>query len=211
MTVCVKICGLTRLEDVRCAVAAGADYVGFVLYERSPRYVPLEVLRRLAAAVPPTVRRVGVVVNADPAQLAQAVTAGRLDVIQFHGDETADVLRSFRLATVWQAVALRAAADVAAAADSPAEVLVADAAGHTARGGTGQVCDWTLAAQLAGRRRMLLAGGLRPETVAEAVERVRPYGVDVSSGVESSPGVKDHDRVRRFIAAAKEAAARRLP
>jgi len=209
MTLCVKICGLTRLEDVRCAVAAGADCVGFVLYERSPRYVSPEQLRCLATGVPPGIRRVGVVVNASPEQLQEAVAAGGLDVIQFHGDESAAYLRAFRLASVWQAVGLRSVADVELAATSPAEVLVADAVGQATRGGTGATCDWALAARLAEHRRILLAGGLRPETVAAAVARVRPFGVDVSSGVESSPGIKDHDRVRRFIAAARHAAVTR--
>ena len=199
----VKICGLCRSEDVACAVAAGADCVGFVLYEKSPRYVCAERLAELAALVPPGVLRVGVVVNATPEAVAVAVAAGHLDVIQFHGDEADDMVAAFSLARAWRVVSLRQPADVECAARLSGEGLVVDAGNAVSRGGTGQVCDWALAALLAQRRRVLLAGGLRPENVAAAVRQVQPWGVDVSSGVESAPGIKDHDRVRRFVAAAR--------
>jgi phosphoribosylanthranilate isomerase len=203
MTPCVKICGLCRPEDVACAVAAGADCVGFVLYAKSPRYVSRERLAALAALVPAGVLRVGVVVNASATAVAEAVAAGHLDVIQFHGDEADREVAAFRLARAWRVVSLQEPADVERAAGLPGEVLVVDASSAAGRGGTGRVCDWTLAAHLAQRRRILLAGGLRPENVAEALRQVQPWGVDVSSGVEAAPGSKDHDRVRRFVAAAR--------
>jgi phosphoribosylanthranilate isomerase len=203
MTPCVKICGLCRPEDVLCAVAAGADCVGFVLYEKSPRYVSPERLGALAALVPAGVQRVGVVVNATPEAVAEAVRVGRLDVIQFHGDETDLEVAAFRLASAWRVVNLHVAAEVERAALMPGAALVVDAGSAAGRGGTGAVCDWALAARLARRRRVLLAGGLRPENVAEALRQVQPWGVDVSSGVEAAPGIKDHDRVRRFVAAAR--------
>ena len=203
MTPRVKICGLCRPLDVTCAVAAGADCVGFVLYEKSPRYVSGARLAALSALVPPGVLRVGVVVNATPEAVAEAVATGQLDVIQFHGDETDHEVAAFRLASAWRVVRLQVLADVEHAALTPGAVLVVDAGGAAGRGGTGQVCDWALAALLARRRQVLLAGGLRPENVAEAVRQVQPWGVDVSSGVEAAPGIKDHDRVRRFVAAAR--------
>jgi phosphoribosylanthranilate isomerase len=206
MTPCVKICGLCRPEDVLCAVAAGADCVGFVLYEKSPRYVSPERLGALAALVPAGVQRVGVVVNATPAAVAEAVRVGRLDVIQFHGDETDLEVAAFHLASAWRVVNLHEAAEVERAVLTPGAALVVDVGGAAGRGGTGTVCDWALAAQLAQRRRVLLAGGLRPENVAEALRQVQPWGVDVSSGVEAAPGIKDHDRVRRFVAAARGSA-----
>jgi phosphoribosylanthranilate isomerase len=205
MTPCVKICGLCREEDVACAVAAGADCVGFVLYDKSPRCVSSARLAALTALVPPGVVRVGVVVNASPEALAEAVRVGRLDVIQFHGDEADETVAAFSLARAWRVVRLGSPAAVELAALMPGEVLVADAGGAAGRGGTGTLCDWTQAAGLARRRRVLLAGGLRPENVAEAVRQVQPWGVDVSSGVEVAPGIKDHDRVRRFVAAARSA------
>lgn len=206
MILCVKICGLTRLEDVDAAVAAGADAVGFVLYERSKRYVPPARLAGLTARVPPGVLRVGVVVNATPEALVAAVAEGRLDVIQFHGDETVAGIAAFGAARAWQAVGLSGPADVERALRSPAERLVVDAAGAPERGGTGRLCDWSLAADLAQRRPVVLAGGLHPANVADAVRRVRPWGVDVSSGVEMAPGVKDPVRMRDFVATARAAA-----
>ena len=200
----IKICGLCRPADVTCAVAAGADCVGFVLYAKSPRYVAVECLAELTALVPPGILRVGVVVNAAPALVAEAVAAGRLDVIQFHGDEADDEVSAFRLASAWRVVSLSVPADVERALRLPGEVLVVDAGSAAGRGGTGRLCDWALAAQLAQRRRVLLAGGLRPENVAAAVRQVRPWGVDVSSGVEAAPGQKDPERLRRFVAAARD-------
>lgn len=203
MISCVKICGLCRAEDVAVAVAAGADCVGFVLYEKSPRYVSIERLAALADLVPAGIRRVGVVVNAAAATVAQAVARGRLDVIQFHGDEADRDVAAFRLAEAWRAVSLREPADVERAAGLAGTVLVVDGGGTAGRGGTGTLCDWDLAARLARQRRVLLAGGLRPENVADAVRQVQPWGVDVSSGVEAAPGVKDPELVRRFVAAAR--------
>ncbi len=207
MNLCVKICGVTRPGDVESAVAAGADAVGFVLYERSPRFVPLERLRELTALVPPGVLRVGVVVNAPLQRVLRAAAAGGLDVIQFHGDESDALLVGFAAARVWRAVRLESGANVETAARCPAERLVVDAGDGALRGGTGKVCDWSLAAELARRRPVLLAGGLTPANVAGAVRQVRPWGVDVSSGVEAAPGVKDSDLVREFVAAARAAAA----
>jgi phosphoribosylanthranilate isomerase len=211
VNLCVKICGLTRAGDVEQAVAAGADAVGFVLYERSPRHVPVERLAELACRVPAGVLRVGVVVNAPAEQVLRAVAAGGLHAIQFHGDEPDALVAGFAAARAWRAVGLRSEADVEAALRSPAERLVIDAVGAAGRGGTGQVCNWGLAAALARRRPALLAGGLRPENVAEAVRQVRPWGVDVSSGVEITPGVKDAQRLRDFIAAARAAASATEP
>jgi phosphoribosylanthranilate isomerase len=207
MTVCIKICGLTRPEDVECALAAGADCVGFVLYERSPRCVPVEGLAELAACVPPGILRVGVVVNAAPELVLRAVAIGRLGVVQFHGDESGARVAAFTAARAWRAVGLRSAADVEDAVRLPADRLVVDAVGGAGRGGTGQLCDWALAAALARRRPVLLAGGLRPDNVGAAVRRVRPWGIDVSSGVERAPGIKDAQRLSDFIAAARAAAA----
>ncbi|MBN2452433.1 MAG: phosphoribosylanthranilate isomerase [Lentisphaeria bacterium] len=207
MTLLVKICGLTRPEDVRLAVEAGADALGFVLVPTSPRFVKAASLPGLTAAVPEGVLKVGVVVHATAAEVAEAVRLGGLDVIQFHGDEEPSRLAAFRLATAWKAVTLRRAADVEAAVPLPAAVLVADAGTASMRGGTGRTCDWSLAAALARRRRTLLAGGLTLDNVAAAIAAVRPHGVDVSSGLEAAPGIKDPTRLREFIHRARAAAA----
>lgn len=195
----VKICGLCRPPDVKAAIDAGADFLGFVLYEKSPRHVDLETLSALTEHIPAGILKVGVVVNAAPATIAAAVKAGGLDVIQFHGDESAGALDRFGLTPCWKAVALRHPRDLEMATQCPADRVLVDSISANARGGTGQCCNWDLAAELAGRRPIILAGGLRPENVAEAVRAVHPWALDVSSGVERRPGVKDHAAIRALI------------
>ncbi len=202
MSVKIKICGLTRERDVRFVAACGVDYVGFVLYERSPRYVCPDRLRALSRLLPASIRRVGVVVNADVGFVAEAIRLGGLQIIQFHGDESREVIRSCSV-EAWQAVGLRSPADIDRAAASPAALVLADAVSRSARGGTGTVCDWRLATALARRRDLVLAGGLHPGNVAEAIEAVKPFAVDVSSGVESEAGRKDPAKVRAFVEAVR--------
>ena len=201
----IKFCGLTRRGDIDCAIACGADYIGFILYPRSPRYVPPERLAALVRDLPARPLRVGVAVNAEPALLEDAIEAGQLDVIQFHGDESPAQLAAFRLAVPWKAIPLGAPADLEYARAFAVERLVADAAGARGRGGTGERCDWKLAARLARERSIFLAGGLRPDNAAEAIRAVRPRGVDVSSGVESAPGQKNQQAMRAFAEAVRQA------
>jgi phosphoribosylanthranilate isomerase len=202
----LKFCGLTRRGDIDCAIACGADYLGFVLYPRSPRYVSPEQLAALVRGLPHSPRRVGVAVNADPILLREAIEAGGLHIIQFHGEETPEQLAAFHHAGAWKAIPLGAPRDLEiAAAFIHTDRLVVDAAGNAARGGTGQRCDWTLAAELARTRPVLLAGGLTPANVAGAIRLVQPDGVDVSSGVEEAPGYKNHEAMRAFAAAVRDA------
>ena len=201
----IKICGLTHEDDVRVAAAAGADFAGFVLAETSPRYVDLDRLRALAATVPPGSGKVGVFVNATVATVVSAIEAGSLDVVQLHGDDPPETARAIGVQRVWKAFRLGTSEDVAAATAYPAAALLVDAGSDRQRGGTGQLSNWELAADLAARRPVMLAGGLNPGNVAAAIQRVRPLGVDVGSGVECCPGRKDHRAVRAFIAAARTA------
>jgi phosphoribosylanthranilate isomerase len=201
----VKICGLTREEDVACAVACNVDFLGFVLYQKSPRFVSPNRLEALTRNVPPQIAKVGVVVNAEPALLQEALDAGGLQVIQFHGDETPDQLAAFRGALSWKALPLGDRADLDVAKGFAADMIVVDAAGGSTRGGTGRRCNWDLAAELAARRPIILAGGLSPDNVTDAVRAVTPFGVDVSSGVEQAPGRKDHDLIRSFVSAVRTA------
>lgn len=203
MSVQVKICGLTRPEDVRCVADCGADFAGFVLYDKSPRHVAPARLRELTRLLPATVVKVGVVVNARPAFAREALDLGGLDVIQFCGAATDELLRSVPRA--WRALGLADEADVQRAEALPGEALLIDSVGSDRHGGTGQRCDWGLAARLAVRRRCVLAGGLNPENVAEAVRQVRPFAVDVASGTEAAPGIKDHDKIRAFVTNARNA------
>ena len=200
----VKICGITNSDDARHAADCGADALGFVFYAGSPRCVTPEQARELVAGLPPFVTRVGLFVNEDPVRIRAIIASCGLDAVQLHGDEPpADcVLPPCR---VIKGVRPRYAADLAALAAYPVAALLVDAAVPGQFGGTGQRADWELAAVLAARQRVILAGGLTPANVAAAVRQVRPYAVDVASGVESAPGRKNPDLVAQFIRMAKEA------
>ena len=187
----IKICGLTRRDDVDAAVEAGAWAVGCVLWPGSPRAVTPAQAHRLMQDVPPRVKRVGVVVNASVDEAREWCDTAGLTTIQLHGDEDAAPFLAAGLDVI-KAVTLETDADLERAAALPAPVLVlVDAVDPVQRGGTGHSADWTRAAALATRRPILLAGGLRPDNIRDALSTVAPWGVDVSSGVEASPGVKD--------------------
>jgi phosphoribosylanthranilate isomerase len=195
----VKICGLMRKDDVAAAVAAGAWAVGFVCWPGSPRAITQAQLRELAAEVPSSVRRVAVVVNASIDEVVRLRDEAGLSTVQLHGEE--DPLKFLSLGLeVIKAVSLDSDAAVEHAAALPAEVVVlVDAHDLARRGGTGQHADWERAAELAARRPIILAGGLRPDNIRQALEQVSPWAVDVSSGVESSPGIKDLALISAFM------------
>jgi phosphoribosylanthranilate isomerase len=201
----IKICGLTREQDVHAAIAAGADAVGFVFYAPSPRYVDLDRARALAQCVPPFVTRVGLFVNADPAQVRATLEAVPLELLQFHGDEDAANCRQYGRPWI-RAIRMRPGVDLLkSAADFPdARALLVDAfvEGY---GGGGQTFDWGLIP--AGLPMpLILSGGLDAGNVRAAVRAVRPWAVDVSSGVESgTKGIKDARRIEEFIAGVRDA------
>jgi phosphoribosylanthranilate isomerase len=196
----VKICGITRLEDAEAAVAAGAGAIGFIFWPNSPRFIDPHRARRIAAALPPLVTAVGVFVNQTRDYVNGVASLVRLGAVQLHGDETAEFAAALSHPVI-KAVAL-AGGDPAA---WPARVrLLLDVHDPVARGGTGRTIDWAAAADIAARRDILLAGGLTPDNVADAVARVRPFGIDVSSGVERAPGIKDHRRLRALFEAVHE-------
>ena len=198
----VKVCGITRLEDAELAVALGASAIGFVFWPGSPREIAPAAASAIAGAIGRAVVRVGVFVNATPAAVAGIVRDVGLDAVQLHGDEDPDGFTDVG-ARLIRAVALGTDADVETAARlAPGITVLVDAADPVRRGGTGQRASWTLAAALARRRHVWLAGGLTPENVGEAIQIVQPALVDVSSGVEVSPGVKDPNRMRAFLAGA---------
>ena len=197
----VKICGLTRREDAELAIALGADAIGLVFWPASPRVVTPEQARDVVRDLPRHVTRVGVFVNASPSEVASVVRAVDLDAIQLQGDEALADYASIA-ARIVRAMPLERDEDVETAAALPTHVTVlVDAADRARRGGTGQRANWTHAATLARQRPIMLAGGLSAENVADAVRLVQPWAVDVSSGVEASPGIKDADRMRAFFAA----------
>lgn len=201
----VKICGITREEDALRAARHGADAVGFIMWPGSPRSISIERAAAIAKLLPPFVMKVGVFVDASPEAVERATTAAKLDVAQLHGDE--DVERFRHLAVrIWKAVALTNAEDVEDAIALPADVTpLIDAADRELRGGTGRLAAWDLAAQVAKSRPIMLAGGLNAENIIDAVEQVHPWGVDISSSLEDSPGVKNANKVAVFFAAVEPA------
>lgn len=203
----VKICGLTRVEDVRAAVDAGADAVGFVFVPGTPRAVTMEVAASLRRAVPPFVSAVGLFVNADPELVRETVQAVRLDVVQLHGEETPEVASACgRWARVIKAFRVRGPETLREmpAYDAVADAYLLDAYVAGAHGGTGARFDWDLAVEAkALGKPLILAGGLKPENAAQAVARVGPFALDVSSGVEWSPGIKDAGLIARLMDAVR--------
>ena len=206
MPVIVKICGITNLADGLAAAEAGADALGFVFCEQSPRYVPIEAAASVIRGLPPFLIKVGVFVNAPEDLVLRAARECGLNLLQFHGDEPPEYCRQFGLLSM-KAFRIRDAASLAAVRNYETEAWLFDAYSPAARGGTGESFNWDLALQARSwGRPIFLAGGLTSENVAEAVRRARPYAVDVSSGVEAAPGKKDHAKVRAFIQAAKSVA-----
>ena len=198
----VKMCGMTRPEDARAAAAAGASAIGIVFWPGSPRAVDLPAARAIVAALPAGVPAVGVFVNQPVEEINAAIDAAGLFAVQLHGDEPLDMIGRIRRPVI-RSVSLEASTRLE---DVPAHVTVLlDAHDPKLRGGTGRTIDWTAAAEIARRRPIVLAGGLTPVNVVEAIAAVRPYAVDVSSGIESAPGVKDHQLIDAFMAAVRRA------
>jgi phosphoribosylanthranilate isomerase len=200
----VKICGITNLEDARHASACGADALGFVFYPGSPRFVDPDTARRIIADLPPLVTTVGLFVNEPPARIRETVEFCGLNTVQLHGDEEPGQC-DYPPCRVIKALRLKGQVADSLLASYRVSALLLDAYVANQFGGTGHCCDWEQAAAVAAQYRVILAGGLSPENVAEAVHQVRPYGVDVSSGVEKKPGQKDPEKVARFVRMAKEA------
>jgi len=199
----VKICGITRVEDALAVAAAGADAIGLVFYAKSPRAVDIEQARAILAALPPFVTTVGLFVDAERNELERILASVPLDLLQFHGDESVQQCEAFGRPYI-KALRVKAGDDIAAqvARYPSAQGILLDAYVEGVPGGTGEAFDWSLIPQALSKP-LILAGGLRPDSVAEAVSRVRPYAVDVSGGVEASKGVKDVEKIGAFIRAAR--------
>ena len=197
----VKVCGITRREDAVLAVDLGAAALGFVFWPRSPRAVAPETAREITDGLPPFVSRVGVFVNESPARVARVAADAGLTCIQLHGDENASDYGDLPLPVI-KALPVSEGFSLSAVEDLPARVTpLLDAHDPARRGGTGRVIEWTVAAAAARVRPLSLSGGLNPQNVKSAVATVHPYAVDVSSGVEAAPGIKDENKLRAFFAA----------
>jgi len=207
MTLFVKICGITRVEDALCAAHCGADAIGLNFYPGSARCVARNAAADICRALPPHVLKAGLFVNAPREEIVRCEQELQLDLIQLHGDESADECAAWGVKAL-RAVRLRSEADLAQLdALRGLRMIVCDAAVPGAYGGTGQRADWALARAAVQRGfRVLLAGGLTPATVADAVRAVQPFGVDVAGGVETAPGIKDAAKLSAFVRAAREAA-----
>jgi phosphoribosylanthranilate isomerase len=199
----VKICGITNLEDALMAVAAGADALGFVFVENSPRYVLPQKAAAIIAKLPPFVQTVGLFVDAEQERINWVADFCGLDLVQLHGDEDPDFCTEVRRRVI-KVFRVKDAESLSSLGRYQVAGYLLDAWSADAHGGTGKAFDWSLAREVTGNRFIILAGGLNPENVRVAVDMVRPYGVDVSSGVESSPGKKDPEKVKAFIQAVKK-------
>ncbi|MBI5687661.1 MAG: phosphoribosylanthranilate isomerase [Verrucomicrobia bacterium] len=202
----IKICGITNEDDALATVNAGANALGFVLWPRSKRFVTVEAAARITELVPPHVQRVAVLVNPSREEVERLLAAGAFDTLQLHGEETPEFCAQWKdRAKVWKGFRVGDAASLAPLAGySVVDAVLLDSYSPTSHGGTGKTFDWSLVreAKKLGRP-VILSGGLTPANVREAVAAARPDGVDVSSGVELSPGKKDHERIREFICNAK--------
>jgi phosphoribosylanthranilate isomerase len=195
----IKICGITNSEDALQAASCGVDALGFIFYPGSPRYVSPAVAKSIMAGLPESVARVGVFVNQDVAEVIEIIDFCRLDFIQLHGDESPAYCRNFSPSMLIKAISA-AGADVLQIPEQYAvRAILVDARDGDRFGGTGKVSDWGLAAEMAAVHPVILAGGLNESNIIAAIESVLPAAVDINSGVEISPGKKDHEKIRRIV------------
>jgi phosphoribosylanthranilate isomerase len=198
----IKFCGITRSEDAQCAVVLGVDALGFVFTRRSKRFIEPAAAATIVRPLPPFVSRVALFMDDDPAWISQVISIVRPDVLQFHGEEPASLCESFGRPYL-KAVAMASVADVGsyAAGFERASGFLLDAHAAGQQGGSGECFDWSRMPQL--EKPLILAGGLDATNVGEAIQMTRPYAVDVSSGIEIAPGIKDPRRMQEFVAAVR--------
>lgn len=194
----VKVCGMTNLEDVRVAVEADADAVGFIFYKKSPRSVNMKAVREMVMELPSFVDAVGVFVNETAEQINKIADRCNLDRVQLHGDETPVFCRKIRRRVI-KAFRVKDLHSLKKLSDYSVSSFLLDTFSEDQQGGTGKVFDWGLAHPAKKYGPVILAGGLTSNNVRQAIQRTQPYGVDVCSGIERQPGVKDHAKMRTFI------------
>lgn len=197
----IKICGITKLEDALGAEKLGADAIGFVIFEKSPRNVSLDTAAEIAGRLQSHVAKVGVFVAPDPAFVEKVVQTVGLDVVQIHGVSEPGKMAEYNHRPLVAAIPVKdeSAVGIVARFKPLTDAILLDAYHPSLHGGTGKVFNWALGAKMARDSRIILAGGLTPENIQEAVDTVNPYAVDISSGVEAVPGVKDHDKLTKFF------------
>ncbi len=201
----IKICGITNRDDALMAIEAGADALGFVFVPNTPRYIHPEQAGSIIDQLPPFIATVGLFVNAEQQEIGTIADGCHLNLIQLHGDEPPDLCVALSRRVI-KAFRVKDESSLSRLSDYHVSAYLLDTyvKGAAKRGGTGKAFDWNLAVKAKLYGRIILAGGLNPDNVASAVLQVRPYGVDVSSGVEASPGRKDHAKMKAFIRAVRE-------
>ncbi|SEM15696.1 phosphoribosylanthranilate isomerase [Syntrophus gentianae] len=196
----IKFCGMTRLADALVAAENGADALGFIFYPGSPRYLCPEKARELIRQLPPEVIRVGVFVNESVGTVKEIQDFCALDLLQLHGDESPDYCRQFPSSGLIRAVSPRSEEDLTLLEAYPCRAILLDRREEALYGGTGRLSNWDLGVRIRKRFPLILAGGLNPGNIGEAIKTVSPHAVDINSGVESAPGIKDPDKIRSAIA-----------
>ena len=194
----VKICGMTNLKDVKVAVDGGVDAVGFIFYKKSPRSVTMQAVRKIVLELPPFVDSVGVFVNETAEQINKIADHCKLDRVQLHGNESPTFCKKIRRRVI-KAIRVKDIQSLKKLSDYPVNSFLLDTFSEDQYGGTGKVFDWNLAYPAKKYGPIILAGGLTPNNVRQAIQRIQPYGVDVCSGVESQPGIKDHKKMQAFL------------
>ena len=194
----VKICGMTNLKDVKVAVDSGVDAVGFIFYKKSPRSVTMQAVRKIVLELPPFVDSVGVFVNETAEQINKIADRCNLDRVQLHGNESPSFCKKIRRRVI-KAIRVKDIQSLKKLSDYPVSSFLLDTFSEDQYGGTGRVFDWNLAYPAKKYGPIILAGGLTPNNVRQAIQRIQPYGVDVCSGVESQPGIKDHKKMQIFL------------
>ncbi|MGB3364734.1 MAG: phosphoribosylanthranilate isomerase [Thermodesulfobacteriota bacterium] len=198
----IKICGITNMEDAQAAADYGADALGFIFYKESKRYVDPQVAKSIISSLPPFITTVGVFVNQGMDEISQIKEATGIQVAQLHGDETPEFVSSLPIDVI-KVIRVKDKSDLDKVAQYSAQAILFDTYSDKEYGGTGESFDWEILNNLSSEKKVILSGGLNPENVLEAVQIVRPYAVDVSSGVEDTPGKKDHTKIKKFIEAIK--------
>ena len=194
----VKICGMTNLNDVKVAVDGGVDAVGFIFYKKSPRSVTIKTVKEIVIELPPFVDAVGVFVDETAEQINKIADRCNLDRVQLHGNESPAFCKKIRRRVI-KAIRVKDIQSLKKLSDYPVSSFLLDTFSEDQYGGTGRVFDWNLAYPAKKYGPIILAGGLTPNNVRQAIQRIQPYGVDVCSGVESQPGIKDHKKMQTFL------------
>ena len=195
----IKICGITNMEDASFVATCGADAIGFIFYQKSPRYVAPEKVKKIIDTIPTEITKIGVFVNHDVAEVKQTIDYCALDLVQFHGDEPPAYCGQFPRSHVIKTFAPRTEDDLSKIREYQVKAILVDAHDPVRYGGTGRQADWRLAAKVKATHPLILAGGLSMANIKEAAEQSSPHAVDISSGVEIEPGKKDHQKVKAII------------